>query len=78
MSRPQSNGEFVKETIEKLANAGDRDKLTDAERELRNIYAGLALPAVINNVADVFNEDPKLLANVAFTIADAMIIRSRK
>jgi hypothetical protein len=54
--------------------------LTEAERELRNIYAGMALPAVIAARPDLAQEciHHDFFADQAFKLADAMIIRSRK
>lgn len=71
MSRPESNGEFAKRIIDER-----KTSLTEAERELRNIYAGLALPALINVAPQKI--PPEMIANEAFALADAMLERSRK
>jgi hypothetical protein len=58
--------------------AGER--IADAERELRNIYAGLALPGLIARIpADGYDISTKFenVADKAFDLANAMIIRSR-
>jgi hypothetical protein len=51
--------------------------LSPEERELRNVYAGLALSGLImsNDEATI---DPDATADDAFDLADAMIKRSRK
>jgi hypothetical protein len=51
--------------------------LTGPELELRNIYAGLALPSVITLTDGVMSR-PSIIADNAFSIADAMLERSRK
>jgi hypothetical protein len=74
MSRPESNGEFAKRVIDKTeADA----PVTPEERELRNIYAGMAITSIMTIPRDA-NVSYETIADKAFELADAMIIRSRK